>query len=101
MINRKPTLTEYIVNDIIDTQSIETWKTGSVAEILLTTMQDANLPFELDDYEYFMLMEELEKLFKEKLNIEETLEKEVKEREDNYKEYVEARDGYLKQIYNR
>ena len=98
---KKPTLTEYIANDIVDTQSTETWEKDGVAEILLTTMQDSNLPFEFDDYEYFMLMEELDKLFKEKLNIEEAIEKEVKEREDNYNEYVEARDWYLRQINSR
>lgn len=100
-MSKKPTLTEYIANDIVNTQSTETWEKDGVAEILLTTMQDSNLPFEFDDYEYFMLMEELDKLFKEKLNIEEAIEKEVKEREDNYREYVEARDGYLRQINNR
>lgn len=100
-MSKKPTLTEYIANDIIDTQSTETWEKDGVAEILLTAMQDSNLEFEFDDYEYFMLMEELNKLFKEKLNIEEAIEKEVEEREDNYREYIEARDGYLRQINNR
>ena len=93
---RKPTLTEYLANDIVDTGNSENWeKQINVGETLLTAMQDSNLEFEFDDYEYFMLMEELDKLFKDKLNIQEAVDKEVKEREDNYREYIEARDSYL------
>lgn len=93
---KKPTLTEYLANDIVDTGNSENWeKQINVGETLLTAMQDSNLKFEFDDYEYFMLMEELDKLFKDKLNIQEAVDKEVKEREDNYREYVEARDSYL------
>lgn len=93
---KKPTLTEYLANDIVDTGNSENWeKQINVGETLLTAMQDSNLKFEFDDYEYFMLMEELDKLFKDKLNIQEAVDKEVKEREDNYREYIEARDSYL------
>lgn len=88
---KKPTLTEYIANDIVDTGNSENWKKQiNVAEILLTSMQDSNLEFEFDDYEYFMLMEELDKLLKDKLDIESAVEKEVEEREDNYREQIEA-----------
>lgn len=93
---KKPTLTEYLANDIVDTGNSENWeKQINVGETLLTAMQDSNLEFEFDDYEYFMLMEELDKLFKDKLNIQEAVDKEVKEREDNYRAYIEARDSYL------
>ena len=92
---KKPTLTEYIANDIVDTESYEHWERNNVAEILLTAMQDSNLEFEMDDYEYFLLMDKLDKLFKEHLNIEDAVQAELKEREDNYREYVEARDEYL------
>lgn len=93
---KKPTLTEYLANDIVDTGNSENWeKQINVGETLLTAMQDSNLKFEFDDYEYFMLMEELDKLFKDRLNIQEAVDKEVKEREDNYREYIEARDSYL------
>lgn len=93
---KKPTLTEYLANDIVDTGNSENWeKQINVGETLLTAMQDSNLKFEFDDYEYFMLMEELDKLFKDKLSIQEAVDKEVKEREDNYRAYIEARDSYL------
>lgn len=93
---KKPTLTEYLANDIVNTGNSENWeKQINVGETLLTAMQDSNLKFEFDDYEYFMLMEELDKLFKDKLDIQEAVDKEVKEREDNYREYIEARDSYL------
>ena len=93
---KKPTLTEYLANDIVDTGNSENWeKQINVGEILLTAMQDSNLKFEFDDYEYFMLIEELDKLFKDRLNIQEAVDKEVKEREDNYRAYIEARDSYL------
>lgn len=91
---KNPTLTEYIANDIVDTGNSENWeKQINVAEILLTSMQDSNLKFEFDDYEYFMLMDELDKLLKDKLDIESAVEKEVKEREDNYKAYIEAMES--------
>lgn len=94
---KKPTLTEYIANDIVDTGNSEDWeKQINVAEIVLTAMQDSNLKFEFDDYEYFMLMDKLNKLLKEHLEIDEAVNKEVAEREENYRAYIEARDEYLK-----
>lgn len=94
---KKPTLTEYIANDIVDTGNSEDWeKQINVAEILLTAMQDSNLEFEMDDYEYYLLMDKLDKLFKEHLDIKGAVDAESKEREDNYRAYVEARDEYLK-----
>ena len=93
---KKPTLTEYIANDIIDTGCVEIWPKNNVAEILLTAMQDSNLEFDMDDYEYFLLMDKLDKLFKEHLDIKGAIKKEVTEREENYRAYVEARDEYLK-----
>lgn len=93
---KKPTLTEYIANDIIDTDCVEVWPRTNVAEILLTAMQDSNLKFEMDDYEYFLLMDKLDKLFKKHLDIKGAIKKEVTEREENYRAYVEARDEYLK-----
>ena len=91
---KKPTLTEYIANDIVNTRSSEGWKKKiNVAETILTAIQDSNLGFEFDDYEYFMLMDELDKLLKEKLDINSAVEKEVKEREDNYKAYIEAMES--------
>lgn len=94
---KKPTLTEYIANDIVNTGNSEDWeKHINVAEIVLTAMQDSNLEFEFDDYEYFMLMDKLNKLLKEHLEIDEAVNKEVAEREENYRAYIEARDEYLK-----
>lgn len=93
---KKPTLTQFIANDLVDTESAENWERENVAEILLTTLQDAKLPFEFDDFEYFLLMDKLDKILKEDFDIDSAVKAEVKEREDNYREYVEARDEYLK-----
>jgi hypothetical protein len=41
-------------------------------------------------------MDKLDKLFKEHLDIKGAIKKEVAEREENYRAYVEARDEYLK-----
>lgn len=94
---KKPTLTEYIAEDIVNTEHSDDWeKQINVAEVLLTAMQDSNLEFEFDDYEYFMLMDKFDKLLKKHLDIDGAVKKEVEEREENYRAYVEARDEYLK-----
>ena len=93
---KKQTLTEYIANDIVDTENSENWGKVDLGEVILTAMQDANMPFEMDDREYFALKGVLDNFVKSALDIEEAVEKEVKERADNYREYIEARDGYLK-----
>lgn len=90
---QKPSLVEYLVDYIIDTNHTEDWRNMDLGEEIASELDITAHNFAMTDAEYAQLIVALNDFVED--NLGEAIESEIEVRNKNAKEWEEASNEYL------
>lgn len=90
---QKPSLVEYLVDYIIDTNHTEDWRNMDLGEVIASELDMTAHNFAMTDAEYAQLIVALNDFVED--NLGEAIESEIEVRNKNAKEWEEASNEYL------
>lgn len=90
---QKPSLVEYLVDYIIDTNHTEDWRNMDLGEEIASELDMTAHNFAMTDAEYAQLIVALNDFVED--NLGEAIESEIEVRNKNAKEWEEASNEYL------
>jgi len=87
----KPGLIEYIVEQILESNNIDTWERLDLGEIIAADIDSTSIEFDMKDDEYKALCEVLDRWLKEKYGdtIQERIKERIEEGEESLRDYRE------------
>ena len=91
---KKPTLTDYIVDFIIDTDHVDDWNHIALGEMIVEELEQTSHNFELSDAEYAILSTALDDKIKDVFC--DAIDQAIAERVESAREWREAKEEAIK-----